>query len=732
MTDISTTEQPPEARLTLKPARLELHSAKVQMLFAGVATFIVCIFSFAPSLQVGFLLDDYLHLDYIYRALHGSPGDFLHNFYGNWANSPLMLSYRPLVSLSLFIDYLLWGTNAFGFHLTNLLLHWGCSLMVGLIALELTGLRGNRLGACAPFWAALLFSVYPLHLEPASWVIGRVDLLCTLFALISVFGYLRFKLLREKYLFQLSLGSFIAAILCKEPAVVLPAVITAAEFLLFPYWQDETVSEFRPRVLTKRITGVLSFWFVLGMYFPIRWAILGTMVGGYGGSPLAALNHFFDKGTIERILFTENLDLVKRFACWELRQKLDNVLKCAYIGIVASGLARLAFGAASVRIILFLVVWMFASILPALQIWLISPNLVGSRLFFMASAPFVILLAFLALPAVDVIKKGFAKIFSVIGAILLFVVLTVWSFWLQFDQQSWTLATKSLSVFVDDVKKNLKEIDPAKSVLFLSLPSDCSGAGMVSRADYLRFMFQAPFQKTSESNRLIVLEDGNPEANYSNSILAFVKEDKIGKILKWSDSSDTTLSGHLSEWKAPLLEGETPSSIVPDANEIYFYSIPDNDAFSNPQQMLKDFAIVRPTSNNEWTLEQDGGRSFEQLADGALRIRPGNKDLLLLFKSKAAFSPLQIDTAFVQINTKNAAAPNSFAFFWISDSGNGAQVFESLDGLPMEFAGKNILILGSNKRWALTPEISAFGLKIPKGDYEIEFRGIELSNSKKL
>ncbi|MCB1196014.1 hypothetical protein KDK77_07495, partial [bacterium] len=32
-------------------------------------------------------------------------------------------SYRPLVTLSYFIDYQVWGKNPFGYHLTNLILH---------------------------------------------------------------------------------------------------------------------------------------------------------------------------------------------------------------------------------------------------------------------------------------------------------------------------------------------------------------------------------------------------------------------------------------------------------------------------------------------------------------------------------------------------------------------------------------------------------------------------------
>lgn len=697
------------------------------MIFAALACLAVSLFSFAPSLQVGFLLDDFLHIDYIYRALHGSPDDFLHNFYGNWANSPLMLSYRPLVSLSLFLDYLLWGTNSFGFHLTNTLLYWACSLMVGLIALELTGMRGNRLAAAAPFWAALLFSVYPLHVESVSWVIGRVDLLCTFFTLVSVFCYFRFRLLREKYLFQISLVSFIAAVLSKEPAVVLPAVITAAEFILAPFWQDEVVSEFRPRVKTRRMTGLLSFWFVLGIYFMLRLSFLGTLVGGYGGSALASLKQVFERGTIERILFASNLDLVKRFNYWDLQLELDGVLKLCYIAIASIGCLRLLLGTASRRIVLFLLAWLLLSVLPAMQIWQISPNLVGSRLFFMASAPFTILLAFLALPAIDIVKKQYAKVLSAIGAILLFTVLSIWSYWLQFDQYSWVLAHKSMVKLIDDVKRNLRQVTQDKSILFLNLPSDCSGAGLVSRADYLRFIFQKPFDDQVDTKRLVVLEApaGMPDYNYSAVLRLDLAKGKFGRVLQWNENAGTSLCGQIFEWKPVSMPVIGDSQCVSGAPEnLYFYSMPGTDSPSDAQKFEAQFLPVSPTDGKTWTAEEAGGRSFEKSANGALLISPGDRDLYLLFKNEQSISALELDRALLDLSARNKA-DLAFGFFWIDQSAEGEH-FNLIDGLKAAPTGKTEIKLGTNKRWAISGQLKAFGLKIPRGDYELEFRGLEL------
>ncbi|MBX9723122.1 MAG: glycosyltransferase family 39 protein, partial [Candidatus Obscuribacterales bacterium] len=280
------------SELTLKPAYIDIFSPRIQMLICSFALFAVCIVTMWPTLSVGFLLDDYLHLDYVNRAMHGDWGKFLENFYSNWGGSPIMKSYRPLVSLSLLFDQILFAGKAWGFHLSNIILLWGCSLMVGLTGLELSGLKGNRLGASAAIWAALMFAVYPLHLEASAWIIGRVDLLCTFFYLTSVFCYLRFRLVRERSYFNFSLASFAAAMACKEMAVTLPLVITVAELVLHPLWDERVKEADKAKATRKRAVDLFKFWAVLAVFAAVRQVFLHSLVGGYGTGSLNSFKNF--------------------------------------------------------------------------------------------------------------------------------------------------------------------------------------------------------------------------------------------------------------------------------------------------------------------------------------------------------------------------------------------------------------------------------------------------------
>lgn len=761
------TQTASEPKITLKRDYVDLLSAKVQMLFACFAVLAICLYSWSPSLHVGFLLDDFLHLDYVSRAAaHGDWKDFLANFYSNWAGSDLMKSYRPLVSLSLFTDYLCWGAHAWGYHLTNLLLLWACSVFTGLIAVELSGLKGNRLGASAAIWAALLFSVYPLHLEATAWIIGRVDLLCTVFYLVSVFCYLRFRAIRERCYFHISLVSFILAFLCKEMAVTLPAVIALAEFFLHPLWRVRVAPEFESRVNTSRYTAVLSFWFIMGLLFTWRFIALQVLIGGYGNSGETAVKNFLlelkqsaatfpQAGTLARICFPVNLDLLSRAGqqAWDLKEALQKVLELSYVVIVAGGLCRLIMKSMSLRIVAFLAAWIVVGILPTFQIWGIFPNLVGGRLFFLSSAPFVILLAFLALPAIDAITPRLAKILSGTGAISLLVVLGVWSFYLQFDMQAWLGAAESLESFKKQALAAIQKAGARKQILITNLPTDYSGAGMVTRGKYLRFIMSQPVMEKDYSEQVRSLDPTDPSSSAAagppaavsketrtdvSTILAqALRDPSVAGIYTWKEPHGLDESGTLAKWQFPNVLADKHWQFMFGKDVCKTLLTKDAIVPSSGNLELEKLEALPANMQNSWTVEQVPGRSF-QFSGSSLRIKPGSKDLLLVFPT-LNISPLANSTLEI-VGRKLSGSVPQFSFMWAgqitstsnngksrsaaqNDFPHGAWKFSSL---PFDLSMHTQVALGNNREWALTPELSSLALHLPRGDYEIELSSIEL------
>src|SRR5438094_1749979 len=91
--------------------------------------------------------------------------------------------YIPLTWMTLGMDYLLWGMNPVGYHLTSLLLHVTSAVVVFFLARRLLTLalprasgRGHALTVSAGF-AALVFAIQPLRVESVAWATERLDVL---------------------------------------------------------------------------------------------------------------------------------------------------------------------------------------------------------------------------------------------------------------------------------------------------------------------------------------------------------------------------------------------------------------------------------------------------------------------------------------------------------------------------------------------------------------------------
>jgi hypothetical protein len=180
-----------------------------------------------PSLFTGLDLsnpDDFYHITQ--AALHHTPGDIADWFVrGYWAYTHY--EYRPLTRSSLLLDYLIWGRRPFGFHLTNLLLHCCCALLLAAVIAR----------ARAPIWAArlsgLIAVVFPAGQMAVSWITGRQDLLCGALLLLGILLFL-FWLTGRRWPYLLAAAvTVLLAALAKEPGAVAPLIMLAAVFL-FP------------------------------------------------------------------------------------------------------------------------------------------------------------------------------------------------------------------------------------------------------------------------------------------------------------------------------------------------------------------------------------------------------------------------------------------------------------------------------------------------------------------
>src|SRR5437870_1385750 len=141
--------------------------------------------------------------------------------------------YIPLTWMTLGLDYLLWGMNPVGYHLTSLLLHAANAVVFFFLVRRLLTLalpspseRGYALPVAAGF-AALVFAIHPLRVESVVWATERRDVLSGLFYLVTILVYLRAceGEKRGRRWYWLAVATFVCALLSKAMVVNLPIVL---------------------------------------------------------------------------------------------------------------------------------------------------------------------------------------------------------------------------------------------------------------------------------------------------------------------------------------------------------------------------------------------------------------------------------------------------------------------------------------------------------------------------
>ena len=149
-----------------------------------------------------------------------------------WTEPRSIPQYYPLVHTTFWVEWQLWGSEPFGYHLNNVLLH----AIVALLAWRaLLRLRIPGAGV-----AALVFALHPVTVESAAWITERKNVLSGVLYLGAMLAYFGFEppegrdeaRPRRWGLYALALLLFLGALLSKSVTSSLPAAI-----LLLYWWK---------------------------------------------------------------------------------------------------------------------------------------------------------------------------------------------------------------------------------------------------------------------------------------------------------------------------------------------------------------------------------------------------------------------------------------------------------------------------------------------------------------
>lgn len=227
-------------------------------MFRLLSFLIIMIFSvsiYANSLKNGFVYDDYVTISNRFITDFSNLPSLINSDYFRISREN---SYRPIVTLTYFIDNSLYGSNPWGYHLTNILLHSlnGILFYILLIFFIPVNRQNRFLSECHFLLYTLLFIGHPVLTETVNAISYREDLLVFLFYIASLNLYLSLRSRVNnkrlgRVLYLLSCMTCFLALLSKEMAITFPVVIYLYEWI---YTDNKE----------GRLRSVLSNYYVLG------------------------------------------------------------------------------------------------------------------------------------------------------------------------------------------------------------------------------------------------------------------------------------------------------------------------------------------------------------------------------------------------------------------------------------------------------------------------------------
>jgi len=213
----------------------------------------------SPAIQGPLLLDDTLHIDPILDWLT-TRTDTYNLIFGN-NSGPIG---RPVSILSFVLNVITSGALIWPMKLTNLILHFITALCLFKLFLLLfnrdINLRQNS--QIAALTAASLWLILPQHVSTVFYVIQRMTILATLFAVIACWLYVLARERMEKngekgfQLLAASVAVAFLSILSKESGLLIPLYLLLIELVYF----HPSKANPRPRII--------AWGFRLGVIYP--------------------------------------------------------------------------------------------------------------------------------------------------------------------------------------------------------------------------------------------------------------------------------------------------------------------------------------------------------------------------------------------------------------------------------------------------------------------------------
>lgn len=320
--------------------------------------------------------------------------------------------YRPLALATFAIDWEIGGGHPFPFHLTNVALH------VLVTALLFLVIRGMGAGATAAAAGAAVFAVHPVHVEAVANVVGRAELLMTLFFLAACATYARMATGWKKAAVVAAL--YLLSLLAKENGVTLPGALVLIELARAPSMRNA----FSAARAEWRVYGALVL--ALVAYFGLRWATLGVFIGSsaapwFWGEPGSTRFWTAVRVIPEYLrLMLLPVDLVPDYGPAVITPETSPGSPLVLLGIAMAALAALVvvLAWARARLVAVGVLWFAGTVLPVSGLLISTGFPLAERTLYLPSAGLAVALAGIA-PAIRARGPAAVRLAAAALAVLL-------------------------------------------------------------------------------------------------------------------------------------------------------------------------------------------------------------------------------------------------------------------------------------------------------------------------
>jgi len=364
---------------------------------------VVAIFAFvlyAQTISFSYAYDDYTVIvenTIVKKGIEGIPEllktDYWYGFNEGFAKEEKGLIYRP-ASLVLFaLEWEFFPDNPAISHFINVLIYAITCLLLFLLVCRIFGSRG----IIAAFICTMLYAAHPLHTEVVSNIKSRDELLCFLFAIISLLFFSTYYFKNKVYALVAGGVFFFLSVLSKETGITFLVIIPLSLFIINGF------------NLRRQSLAVLTLSIFTFLFFFIRYRLnIGVDTGGQiamftnvmagaesTGDRLATA--FFILGKyIGLLLFPHPLVSDYSYAQTEIKSLANPVVLFSIVLYVAAGI----YAVLNIRkrsMVAFAILFYLFTLSPVSNILFLIGSTMAERFMYIPSLGFCILLTLLLL-----------------------------------------------------------------------------------------------------------------------------------------------------------------------------------------------------------------------------------------------------------------------------------------------------------------------------------------------